>query len=211
MIKRLLGIVLLLVSLQANALDFSIGAGVSQFTADNGTWYQEEFPHKLNLTSSAFIAKIEQSINDKYAINAGYLYLGKTSSDALASASDADHSWPLSNWIGYGDVKGFFLQGKRKFSNGIFIEGGTYYYKATWQEYISDWRACADCATQYVEVSHVPKWKLAPIYGLGYQKDNWSVALQQTWVDADEGSVEGTNFPAVYKKYTTSIFVNYTF
>ena len=212
MMKKIFLIVTLLVLGMVNmsyADEVSVGIGASKFTSSDGIWYQDEFPHSLRLTSFSAKIQYEKTISEKFALNGGYLYLGKTSSDAEASASDADHSWPLSHWYGYGDVKGAYLHGKYTLGSGIYLQGGGYLYKATWHEYIPDWRPCATCDTMYVEVSHKPKWKLAPIYGIGYRHKNMSIEMMQTWVNGDEDTVNGNNFNALYTKSTTSVYINY--
>lgn len=209
MIKTMAFLAALGISNISMADEISLGVGASQFTSSNGIWYQEEFPHALKLTSPSIKLQYEKSLGNGLSINGGYLYLGKTSSEAEASASDADHSWPLSHWTGYGDVKGAYLQGKYTLGSGVYLQGGGLLYKATWHEYIPDWRPCAACDTQYVEVSHKPKWKLAPIYGIGYRYKSISIELMQTWVNGDEGAAEGNNFNALYTDSTTSVYLNY--
>jgi hypothetical protein len=212
-------LVALLLSSSANAVEFSAGLGGSKFSTKDGIWYQSEFDHTINANSKSAMLRADYSIDDKYSLGAGYLYLGKVSIDAKASASDSDHSWPLSHWIGYGDVKGVFLTGKRRWESGWFIEGGAYAYRPTWQEYIPDWRACATCETKPVSVAHVPHTKLSPIYGGGYRHGPFTIEATQVWVNGDgpqfvkalKGNAIVEDFSAGYTDRTTSIFLIYTF
>lgn len=203
----------------AGSVEYSAGVGISRFTSQDGTWYQPENPYALNLASPSAFVRADYRFNPTWSVGVGYLYLGKASSYAEASADDGEYPngvrpsctgqcWPHSHWYGYGDVKGVFLEGRYTHRSGFYAEAGVYAYKPTWHEYIPDWRACADCAPSYVEVSHDPQIQFSPIYGIGYREGRFGLSLQQVWANASKNSAG--SFPAVYDKYTTSFYLTYT-
>lgn len=136
-----------------------IALGASQFTTGpDGVWYQKEFEHHIETRSAAGAIGIN---GDNWRL--GYQYLGRVTSSALASASDADHGWPLSHWYGHGSVDGFYAAWVPK-----YVEIGAYAYRARWSMHIPDWRHCATCASQDLTVTHKPQWDITPYIGLHY-------------------------------------------
>lgn len=136
-----------------------IALGASHFTTGpDGVWYQSEFAHTIHTESAT--AAIGLS-GDNW--RAGYQYLGRVTSTALASASDSDHNWPLSHFDGHGYVDGLYAAWVPR-----WIEIGAYAYRARWQEHIPDWRHCADCAPVDLTVTHRPTWDITPYVGVHY-------------------------------------------
>jgi hypothetical protein len=202
----------------SQAAEVTLSLGASQFSAVDGIWWQSENPHTLNLKSPSGAIRVDSEPVNGWSLGFGYLYLGKTAANAVASADDGlspdapgydplctGQCWPKSHWTGYGDVKGVFLEVRKQFERGWFVEGGAYMYRPTWQEYIPDWRACATCAPQYLEISHEDQVKVSPIYAVGYRQGAWSVSVQQVWVNANKFS-----WPALYDRATTSMYMSHT-
>ena len=200
----------------APAAEVTLSLGASQFSAVDGIWWQSENPHTLNLRSPSGAIRVDSDPINGWSLGLGYLYLGKTAANAVASADDGlspgapgydplctGQCWPKSHWIGYGDVKGLFVEARKQFDNGLYAEGGAYVYRPTWQEYIPDWRACATCAPTYLEISHDNQIKISPIYAVGYRSGAWSVSVQQVWANANKFS-----WPALYDRATTSAYVS---
>ena len=131
-------------------------------------------------------------------IRVGYWYLGKTKSQALASASDDDHSWPLSHWYGEGNNTGFTFgmdTPKKQFAGlSWHLEPGVYWYRPRWREVIPDWRPCKTCTSQLVDVSHFPRRQVTPMVTLVAEKGN--LGLTATYLHDVEASKDA--WPAIY-------------
>lgn len=147
----------------AHALEAELGLGISRFTlAANGTWYQDGNAYDVNLNSPAFAVGLRSDRDLGWGWRAGYEYLGRVTSKALASASDDDYfsgrnAWPLSHWNGSGTVQGVYggvLYRLQRWGIAIEPEAGMYLYRPTWEMHIPDWRACQTCTPQPVHVRH---------------------------------------------------------
>ena len=194
---RKLALALLLVATQASA-ELSVEPGISFFTKnDVEAWYQNEFPHDLRLQVPSIRISYAHPIGD-YKFRVGYWYLGKTKSAALASASDEDHSWPLSHWYGEGTNAGYtvgFDTPARKFGGfSVHTEYGIYWFRPRWHEVIPDWRPCKTCAGQLVDVSHFPRRQVTPIIGMVAEKG--PLGLTATYLHDVEASKDAV--PAIY-------------
>lgn len=135
-------ILFLYLPLSAHAWDFEIGAGVARYTPmRDGIWYQEGFPHKLQLTAPALQIGVAGNLLPHLDWHADYVYLGQVRSDAIATT---DENYNLTTkscngtctnrdrLIGYGSVHGIKLSLEPYFIwRGIrfAIEGGIFAFK----------------------------------------------------------------------------------
>lgn len=202
----------------AYAGDVTLLVGVSQFTPhETGVWYQEEFPHRLNMRSGSLGLRYDSATGaNGLSYSVGYMNLGRVSSSAQAISSDAvygaTHSqcngsecWPLSTWIGSGDVQGIY--GSRVHHIGAWaFEYGLYLYRPTWSVHIPDYYWQIGQPPVDLTVTHNPKWQIGPMLGLRYQVDKWSLNLS-TWHTASEGD----ECASLYTNQTYNLSVGYTF
>ena len=198
--RKLLFAALLSVTPSAHA-ELVAGIGTSVFAkAGNGTWFQNEYLHELNMRSTS--ATLRYDFGDN---SIGYMYVGKVTSSALAKASDQAYNmgkpYPLSQWYGSGDTQGLFAS--HRFTSGNWYATlGLMAYRSTWEVDIPDWRPCVDWQTQcYVadtprplHVQHKTVWRTYPMAGAGYQNGKWAAELNVLPADA-----QGDEFPAVYR------------
>ena len=189
----------------AFAADIEVSGGMSKFgKGPNGIWYQDGFPYSLKLRSESVSVGGKWQLSDRSHFRAGYLYLGRVSSAALATASDENYApeqpnhcngecWPLSNWYGHGRVNGLYAGYVRDLYKplGLAVEGGVYAYLATWQMRIPDWRHTKDDPGQPLTVTHKTYPYATPYIGVGVGPV-W--VTYYPWISA-----QGDGWPSVYK------------
>lgn len=205
-------------------IDVTILGGVSKFTPQHdGIWYQDPFPHQLNMISPSYGFRVDGKKNsDDWSFGIGYMNLGKVTSSAKAVALDGmvpgdggynastkscnGPCWPLSQWNGSGNVQGVFGAATKHY--GPFaLEAGVYIYKPTWKVNIPDWIACATCATQNISVHHNAKWQVGPMFGAKYEfNDKWSLNASM-WHTASEGD----EWSSLYHNMTYNMSIGYKF
>ena len=196
-----------LLSFPVEAFDIELSGGYSKLgKGPNGTWYQEPFPYDVELKSiSGSVGTIFNKQDGNYW-RAGYMYLGRGRSRAVATASDENYApnnpptycngncWDMSHWYGHGTVQGLYLS--RVFglnTKGIKIdtEAGAYLYFATWTMTIPDWKACELCGPQYLQVQHKTVPYLTPFFSVGIE-NIWVSYFP--WIQA-----QGDKYPAIYR------------
>lgn len=90
--KKIAAAVALAVPMAASAVDFEIGVGAAKFTPlADGMWYQEGYPHKLNMRSPAISLGATGEITSWLSWRAAYHYLGNVSSHAKAVPDATDY------------------------------------------------------------------------------------------------------------------------
>lgn len=201
----------------ANAGEVVVAGGVTFHNSQpDGTWYQGAFDHTLKTDVPAVSVKWFTDSRDGWQYGVGYTFLGKVTSTAIATASDANYNtttnscngacWPLSHWYGTGYVHGLTLTAKKTFSNHLFLEGGLFVNQPKWSVHIPDWIACETCVPQDVTATHNAKVQYTPTVSAGYDFGKWfmQVSIHQTAALGDE-------FPAIYKGYSGSAFVGFKF
>jgi hypothetical protein len=231
--KQILYVLSALLSLfcfSALAVEVKADLGVTQFTQiANGTWYQTGFPYHLDLTSPSVSlglytdkTKSNNEWLNGWQLGLGYDYIGHASSSALAVASDANYNenspthcngpcWPLSHWYGNGKVDGTFLA-VRKTYNNWFIETELYATRPTWTENVPDWIACAACTPHSAQVSHQVETLYNMSLAVGYNINNqWGIILKAVPTHASNLNPDGEYFPGIYKAYSPTIALEYTF
>lgn len=188
------------------------GLGVSVFAkAGNGTWFQNEYPHELDMRSPSATLRYDM---DNFSV--GYMYVGKVTSHALAKASDAAYAanspYPLSTWHGSGDTQGLFASHRQRWTDNFYTTLGLMAYRSTWEVDIPDWVPATDAATlipgtpRPLHVQHRTVWRTYPMLGVGYQSGRMAVELSLLPADA-----QGDEFPAVYRSVAGNVSVLYEF
>ena len=212
-------------SAHAERPQIEFGLGITHAThQDNMTWWQEEFPHSLRMNSPSLSVGLKGVLRESVAgferINwrAGYEYLGKFRSTALATASDADYGacrydlnkcWPLSHWAGVGAVQGLYATLQPEIDMGtysIFFEGGVSAYYSTWKVDIPDWRPTREGPVQSLTATHKAKWQITYMLGLGVRKGPVSLAYTIRRAEAT-----GDLFPAIYHDKAHNVSLRYAF
>lgn len=213
------GFILMFVFSIAQASGFELIGGYSQLgKGPNGTWYQEPFEHEVELRSPSGGIGFRWDENYDGYWRAGYLYLGRARSRAVATASDENYNpnnpptycngrcWDMSHWYGHGTVQGVFVGkvftqklGRVKLSSEL----GGYLYLPTWTMTIPDWKACELCGPQYLQVKHKNIPYLTPYVSLGVENVFFSY---YPWIQA-----QGDKWPGVYKGAAWNVEIRYSF
>ena len=134
----------------AHAASIEVGAGVARSTTQgNGVWYQEGFPHSLDLQSPAFLIGVTGDLTPTLAWHVDAVSLGSYSVNSQDTPNDANYSGsgykgtplPLAHYIGSGSVYGIaatlqaHTQGKWQFG----IQAGPFLYHSTWALTVPNW------------------------------------------------------------------------
>lgn len=202
-----------------------VGVGITHTThQDNGTWWQEEFPHDLTMNSPSLSVGLKQPMDrawlgfDRWYVRAGYEYLGAFKSSALASASDEDYwgcryhtetCWPLSHWYGRGAVHGLYLTVMPEIDMGsyaIFFEAGASLYRSSWRVDIPDWRPTREGPVQSLTATHATRWEPTYLIGLGVRRGPFAVSLTRR-----DARASGDLFPAIYHGPAYNLSLRYAF
>lgn len=196
--KILLG-ALLASPIAAQAVDFEIGLGVSKFnTLADGMWYQEGFPHRLDLQRPAASVGISGPVNDWLRWRVAYHYLGNVGSSAYAVPDATDYvdgvggynlqtkscngeCGPTRMFVGHGNLQGIAITLEPHFDYRGFqfaIEGGAWIYHANWHvtaynnfDKPNQWPAVEEYRySRKIDVSYT--------VGASISRGNWTVAYQ---------------------------------
>jgi hypothetical protein len=175
----------------ADGLKLEFGAGSSNATrAEEGTWWQDQFEHHLQLKSRSYSIGVsgETPLKDlRWA--ARYVNLGQFSTRAIANADDNDNAQLRGSvssdpnrgeckttfaadcqydWHGEGNISGFLATlGAEPFKAGPIhfgIEAGAYLYKATWRERVMP-TGCGDTCWA-MQIDKRTGWQFGPEIGL---------------------------------------------
>lgn len=217
--KKLLPLLLLLTPV-AEAAEFEMAIGESKFNSQpNGVWYQDGFAHSLGLTSPSISLGATGYANSWMRWNAGYTYLGSTSSSAIAVSSDAAYAkyganagkyWPTSHLYGSGDLSLLYATLAPEYKSGNFIfaiEAGFTAYKPTWKMSIPDCYKCLPGATyQNVTIEHHAAIQLGETIGFSIKYGNTSILISRYTTSAS-----GDMWPAIYTGHTDNISIRHQF
>lgn len=213
--KAILIATMSLTAYSAYAFDYSyeLSGGWSKLgKGPNGTWYQEPFPHKIELQSPSMSFGIIYNKDEDSYWRSGYTYLGRGRSAAVATASDDNYApdkpptycngpcWDMSHWYGRGVVQGLYT-GYVKYTRvyGVKVEGevGAFVYAATWTQTIPDWKRCEACAPEYLQVKHKTMPYATPYVAIG---------VENVWVTYYHRiQAQGDKWPAVYRGPTIKV------
>lgn len=215
------------------AQEVKIDLGVTQFSKiENGNWYQNGFAHTLRLTSLSASLKVytDKSANG-WQLGAGYDYIGRATSDAMVLDADANYNQnnpptycngpcgPLSHMQGQGTIPALFAV-VRKSHGPWFVEGGLYISRPHWETTNFDWYGGPNNSVGpiYSHLNHEVKTTYDFGGAVGYQmSDRIAVILKAVPTHATNSQVDSTNptgvsyFPGIYKAYSPTLAVEYTF
>ncbi|HXA48064.1 MAG TPA: hypothetical protein VNW52_10580 [Burkholderiaceae bacterium] len=216
---------------QACAAEFKVDLGVTQFTREScGFWYQCDTPHTLRLTSPSVSLKVyTDKTADGWQIGGGFDEIGGATSDAMIYDCDDYGSSahpicngskaPLSHMQGQGSIPALFLVARKSYGNW-FIEGGVYLTRPRWETTNFDWYGGPNNTVGPI-VSHL-NHEIKNTYDLGgavgYQiNEHWGAILKAVPTHAINTQLDSTNptgvsyFPGIYKAYSPTLAVEYTF
>lgn len=210
---------LMLFCSQCFAGEIMLDLGATHFSqAGNGIWYQEGFPYDLHMTSPSVALKYyTDKSEDGWQFGAGYDYIGKATSSALAVGEDWNYNanspthcngacLPLSHWYGSGEVDGVFIAARKNIDSWI-IEGGVMATRPTWHEVVPDFVGCYGCAPQFGQETHDNKIMYDPFLSVGYRITG-NVAFL---LSAIPTHAKGDAVPGIYKGYSPTAALEFSF
>lgn len=220
---RLFLVLLMLVSGSTQAVDFEIGAGRTQFSAQqDGVWYQNPFPYDLELQSNSVSLGITDYVQPGWRYRAGWWYVGRATSSALAVGADAVYAaygkeagqhYPLTHWYGQGTVNELYATVGPEWQVGSFTlaaEGGFTLCKSTWTESMPDFVPLANNAQGYGSPYPLTVQNAAPIHG-GYMY-GVSVGYGRTSLALTRTSARTSgDWPGIYTGEATNLSVRVRF
>lgn len=193
--KRLIiAATILAASSVAHAVDIEVAAGVAHYQPrGNMMWYQEGFPHTLNLNAPTFQIGLTDTLwqRGRWGIDwhADYVYLGEMRSDAIAT-DDGNYNKYTRSCEGQCTLKNRF-QGKG-WSHGVKlsieptytfngwrfgVEAGAFIHQNRWDTQIDFRPYYADYATTMSYELHTDRrWQVMPMVGVSVGRGPVSVA-----------------------------------
>lgn len=222
--KPLLLLAALSLPLASYATEFEMGVGATQYTKKpDGYWYQEGFPHDLDLKAAAFEVGVTGDLwrqnSTGWAYHVDWVYLGTVHTQAVAVTEDANYNTvtkqcngtcgPQANFKGSGHDQGFiFTMGPYYEIDGwrYAFEVGPYLHRSTFSEVVSDWRAFFGQQAQTIYVQTKPEWKISYVIGVSIRKPPFTLAYQYFGSDAHGDSMSSTVW-----KNTHLLMLKYSF
>jgi len=198
--KHFIAIIVAMFSLSAQAVDFDLGMGQTQFSrTDDGIYWQQGpqdyFAHTLNLKSNSYDIGLSGMANSWMRWRVGYKYLGGVTTQAQATTDETyvpggagcvptgcDPTWQFSTFTTQSSVQGFPLTLEPEINIGPFkLIGivGLYVYQAEIK--IQAYR-CYTCM-QATDTYRMEKVDVGPTFGFGVQNKN--TQLRMTWYSVD--------------------------
>jgi hypothetical protein len=203
-------------SLNAVAVEYDIGVGYTQTDEPgNGNWWQREFDHELKTSSPSVRVGVKFRPVEAWPrlkLLAGFKYLARVESYALASASDENYAefqagreeiWPLSTWRGKGSVRGAYVTAEYNFDN-FFITGGWWLHRVKWRVEIPDWLYQEDSAPRSLTVTDNTE-KVGVLLGFGKYFGDWRVAYELAEING------GSDFKPMMVGGSHNLEISYTF
>jgi len=174
----------------ANAVQFDVEGGVRQYgIVADGTWYQEAFPHKLDITGLVWSIGARWHLKGKYYFRLAWTDLGSVRSDAAAVVSDEDYAngapytTPVAQYVGNGRVYGLYASVLSRPETGFLWEVGLGAYKPQWRMDVYNWRSHESLPGDDFHFKHTGGWQVGPKFAAGYGWANgWEVLVSTYWV-----------------------------
>lgn len=172
---------ILLLPITASAVDFEFGTGATHYkTAHDGLWYQESYPHRLDLNSVPMSLGISHKIGNT-RLRAEYIYLGWMYSSAVW-ASDGDYhpgttAPPIYIGNGKGSVSGIILSVSRDVNIlGVpfYAEAGPFFYVPKWSVEIRDYKM----RTYLYDLTTTSQWRVGSMLGFGVRYSGVDVSIK---------------------------------
>lgn len=192
--RTLVFLSLLICAGAAQAVDFEVGAGAAHYVPrGNMMWYQDGFPHTLDLNAPAIEAGLVGNVLERGRFGLDwrvtYVYLGTVRSDAIAT-DDANYDKVVrgchgrctlqNRFHGSGRSQGVKLTLTPTYTwNGwkIGLEAGAFVHQNRWNVAIDFRPYYASYNTTFSYDLHTErKWTVAPVVGLSVGRGPFSVA-----------------------------------
>lgn len=195
---------LLLLPIQAFAVRFDLGAGMTQYKQiANGTWIQAGNPGQMTLKSPAEKVGLSFGLPYRFRFRVAYVWLGTASeaswdtTDQAYAAGCRGSSCPgWANFVGSGEIQGVALTFARGIHFGpveVVGDVGPFIYRPTWTESVYGTNGAL-----VAQVSHNPKWDEGFTGGLSLRYGILGVSWQYYHARA-----AGDAVPALYHSAQT--------
>lgn len=203
----------------ASAVNLELSVGTNQYKlTPDGTWYQEAFPHDLDLNSEAWAVGVSHKFDKYPLLRAEYVSLGMARANAWAVPNDYNYNpntnqcigkcLPLANFVSKGSVKGIALSFAPEWKFGtisVYAEGGIYIYQPTYKASIHNVYCCF--GDQYPvgpypsgTIKHNSHTSFTYLFGAGVRYKNVDLSVRYYDVEAADDAV-----PALYIGATTAM------
>lgn len=210
----------------AHAVDFEIAAGQTRYAdRGNGFWYQEGpgLPYDLNLKSTGLQLGLVGAVNDWLDWHATYVYLGRASSDAIATPDDRNYDFvnkrckgeciAYSRFRGSGDVHGIALtlephMDVKGFRVGVMV--GPFLYVARWEVRVDNWIPYEGAGPpQTIYADHKAKINLGAVVGVSIGRGPISIQYQR-FFDQPRSNEPAGDFPPIWR-HTDMLSLRYRY
>lgn len=215
----------------ASAFEWEVGLGRSYATAHNdGVWYQQAFPHSMDLSSTALKIGATGQWNRNLRWHLDAVHLGRYSSDGWATPHDDNynansptgcngHCLPLVRFTGSGTVGGFAATVEAH-TAGLWklgVEGGPFVYRSSWKMRVPGWYPSVMGDAGQFEAVAPPRdlnfggsaWKVGAVAGLTVGRGPWTLSLRRYMSSAALNMDEG-EWPPIWRHHTV-LMLNYRF
>ena len=208
--KKMLRLIILLslFPMSAFAIDYEFSAGRNQYKlVQDGTWYQEAYPHSIDLKDVAWSVGISHKFSGYPRVRAEYVDLGRASADALSISSDDDYDInthkctssnpkrcePIAHFSSHGTVKGLAFTIAPEWSFGpvsAYIEGGIFVYQPSYSAHVvgMEWVDEGVKLDPYT-IKHKMTVESTYTFGAGIKYKNVDVSVRYYDVEASDDDV----------------------
>ena len=206
-------LIALIVSVPAYAVDLEMSVGQTQYTkVDNTNWWQagpasQGFSDNFNLTTTAFTIGITDKYSQHVNWRVGYADLGRATSVAMATATDSMYNIStqscnpgcrMNKFVGNSDSDGVYATAQYITDVGLFAEAGLWIYR-------NNLNMTATSGVGLYSVPAEDTFQVGPVVGVGYKKNNVSIA-------ATVYEVQRTGqWPGIFTGYASVVSIRYKF
>lgn len=216
---KLLLIAALLITSSANAIDFEIGIGQTDYQrSPNGIWWQNGFDHSFDLRANSINLGVSDYVTESIKWRVGYTHLGTVSSWALA-VPDAQYNMvngchspslcELDQYIGKGSIEGIYLTMSPEMKIGsvkLFMDAGLWGYFPHFNMKV--YRGATPRRDSFWDVHTDEHMQFGPVLGVGVEYEK--VQLVATIYASQVGGVEPNTIP-FWGAYTPNLTVKMVF
>lgn len=188
-----------IVSFPSYALDVEIGTGYTRYNEQhNGVWWQESFPHSLDLTAVPLTIGVSEQIG-RYRYRAEFAHLGGLYSNAIATldrfnsehyAKTCGEDCELYRYLGRGSVSGVALTAMnetRVFGLPIYGEAGVFVFRSKWAITKTPVSGAAfDNPNAYKDKANDAPLTFGPVVGVGLRGEAVDVGVRYYHVDMSD-------------------------
>lgn len=194
--KTILLTLLAFIALPVHAASWVVGAGVSQSQLqNNGTWWQEGFPHHFVLTQPALEVGVTGRWTPRMDWQVAAVWLGHYAVSSLDTPRDSNYNadspthcngpcLPLAHYIGNGHVWGVQALVSRHTTGAwrFGVEAGPWLYHSDWRLDVPDWYPPGGPITPVA--TYGSRWALGAVVGATLSHGRWTAALRYYRDDA---------------------------